>query len=76
LIEDAGDPSKVLKPAAVTITGAVEAYLSDEQSRNLSKETTKQSKTLFEKHFLSWAKHRGLSRLADVTPPELKHNRS
>jgi integrase len=76
LIEDAGDPSKVLTPAAVTITGAVEAYLSDEKSRNLSKETTKQSKTLFEKHFLSWAKHRGLSRLADVTPPELVNFRS
>jgi integrase/recombinase XerD len=76
LIEDAGDPSKVLTPAAVTITDAVEAYLSDEKSRNLSKETTKQSKTLFEKHFLSWAKHRGLNRLADVTPPELVNFRS
>jgi len=76
LIEDAGDPSKVLTPAAMTITDAVGAYLGDEKSRNLSKETTKQSRTLFEKHFLSWAKHRGLGRLTDVTPPELVNFRS
>lgn len=76
LIEDAADPSKQQQPLPTTIAGAVEAYLADEKGRSLSKETTKQSKTLFEKQFLSWAKHRGLSRLRDITPPELVNFRA
>ena len=41
--------------------------MADEQGRNLSKETTKQTKTLFEKQLLPWAKHRGLNRLRTLS---------
>jgi integrase/recombinase XerD len=76
LIEEAADPAKQCQPIPTTIANAVEAFLADEKGRNLSKETTKQSKTLFEKQFLPWAKHRGLSRLRDLTPPELVNFRA
>lgn len=76
LIEEAADPSKQRQPTPTTIANAIEAFLADEKGRNLSKETTKQSKTLFQKQFLSWTKHRGLSRLRDLTPPELVNFRA
>jgi hypothetical protein len=62
---------KAPQPVVTTIEDAVSAYLADEKSCNLSKETTKQSKTLFEKQLLPWAKHRGLIRVHDLTVPEL-----
>ena len=76
LIEEAADPAKQCQPIPTTIAKAVEIFLADEKGRNLSKETTKQSKTLFQNQFLSWAKHRGLSRLRDLTPPELVNFRA
>jgi integrase len=76
LIEEAADPTRQRQPTPATIAGAIEAFLADEKGRNLSKETTKQSKTLFEKQLLPWAKHRGLSRLRDITPPELLNFRA
>jgi nucleoid-associated protein YgaU len=75
-IEDAANPAKAAQPVVTTIENAVEAYLADENARNLSKETTKQSKTLFEKQLLPWAKHRGLIRLRDLTAPELVNLRA
>ena len=50
---------KAAQPVITTIEDAIDAYVADEKGRNLSKETTKQSKTLFEKQLLPWAKHRG-----------------
>lgn len=76
LIEEAADPAKQRQPIPTTIANAVEIFLADEKGRNLSKETTKQSKTLFQNQFLSWAKHCGLSRLRDLTPPELVNFRA
>jgi len=48
----ARDPAVQRPPVPTTIAHAVEAFLADEKGRNLCKETTKQSKTLFEKQFL------------------------
>jgi integrase/recombinase XerD len=76
LIDEARDPASQRPPVPTSIVHAVEAFLADEKGRNLSKETTKQSKTLLEKQFVAWAKHRGLSRLRDLTPPELLNFRA
>jgi integrase/recombinase XerD len=76
LIEEAADPSTQRQAIPTTIANAVEIFLADEKGRNLSKETTKQSKTLFQNQFLSWAKHRGLIRLRDLTPPQLVNFRA
>jgi integrase len=76
LIEEAADPATQRQPLPTTVANAVEIFLADEKGRNLSKETTKQSKTLFQNQFLSWAKHRGLSCLRDLTPPELVNFRA
>lgn len=51
-------------------------FMADEQGRSLSKETTNQSKTLFEKQLLPWAKHRGLNRSRDLTSAELVNFRA
>ena len=67
LMEEASDPTKLSQPVVTTIAKAVEAFMADEQGRNLSKETTKQTKTLFEKQLLPWAKHRGLNRLRTLS---------
>ena len=48
-IQEAADPMKAAQPVITTIEDAIDAYVADEKGRNLSKETTKQSKTLFEK---------------------------
>ncbi len=76
LLEEAADPNSPQRTAAPSLQQAITEYLADETARNLSKETTKQSKTLFEKQLLPWAKHRGLTRLQDVTTAELVNFRS
>lgn len=76
LLEDASDPAKPPQPKVTTIADAVDAFMADERGRDLSKETTKQSKTLFEKQLLPWSKHRGLDRLRDVTSSELVNFRA
>ena len=48
-LEDASDPAKPPQPKVTTIADAVDVFIADEKGRSLSKETTKQSKTLFEK---------------------------
>ncbi len=75
-IQEAADPMKAAQPVITTIQDAIDAYVADEKGRNLSKETTKQSKTLFEKQLLPWAKHRGLTRLRDLTASELVNFRA
>ena len=76
LLEDASDPAKPPQPKVTTIADAVDVFMADERGRDLSKETTKQSKTLFEKQLLPWAKHRGLNRLRDLTVAELVNFRA
>jgi integrase/recombinase XerD len=76
LLEDASDPAKPPQPKVMTIADAVNVFMADEKGRSLSKETTKQSKTLFEKQLLPWAKHRGLNRLRDLTSAELVNFRA
>ena len=51
-IQESADPRKAAQPVITTIQDAIDAYVADEKGRNLSKETTKQSKTLFEKQLL------------------------
>jgi len=75
-LEDASDPAKPPQPKVTTIADAVDVFVADERGRDLSKETTKQSKTLFEKQLLPWAKHRGLNRLRDLTSAELVNFRA
>ena len=75
-IQEAADRMKAAQPVITTIEDAIDAYVVDEKGRNLSKETTKQSKTLFEKQLLPWAKHRGLIRPRDLTAPELVNFRA
>src|SRR4029077_9021185 len=76
LMNDSADPTNPKTPAVTTIRHAVEALIADEAGRNLSKETTKQSKTLFENQFLPWAKLQGFIRLHDITPADLMRFRS
>lgn len=76
LLEQASDPDEQVQPLVTTISEAVAIFLADERGRNLSKETTKQSKTLFQQQLLPWAKHRGLSRVRDLTSAELVNFRS
>jgi len=59
-----------------TIVDAVDVFIADERGRDLSKETTRESKTLFEKQLLRWAKHRGLNRLRDIRSAELVNFRA
>lgn len=76
-LEDASDPAKPPQPKVTTIADAVAVFMADERGRDLSiKETTKQSKTLFEKQLLPWAKHRGLNRFRDLTVAELVNFRA
>jgi len=51
LIEEAADPSKQRQPIPTDIGNAGETFLADEKGRNLSKETTKQSKGYFRTSF-------------------------
>jgi hypothetical protein len=48
-LEDASDPAKPSQPKVTTIADAdaVDAFMADERGGDLSKETTKQSKTFF-----------------------------
>jgi integrase len=71
LLADAAEPGAPSPITAVKIADAVAAFSNDEQGRNLSKETTKQTKTLLERHLLSWSKQRGLTNLQDITATEL-----
>ena len=67
-IQGAADPMKAAQPVITTIKDAIDAYVADEKGRNLSKETTKQSKTLFQKQLLPWAKRSGLDGCAISRP--------
>ncbi len=46
----------------VTITEAVQAYLSDAEARNLAEDTRKKLATIFEKQLIAWASARGYIR--------------
>lgn len=75
-MENAADLSKPQPPPRITIEEAVRQFLTDEESRHLAKTTTAQSKTLFERQLLPWAKSCGLTYLQDLTTPELTKFRS
>ncbi len=76
LMDGSADPEKPKPTTVLAIKTAVEAFLADERGRNLSNETTKQSKTLLAKQFLPWATRNGLIRLNEITPHDLVRFRS
>lgn len=51
----------------ITITEAVEAFLEDEEGRQLRKGTTGQSKTLLQRQLMPWACQQGLRYLDELT---------
>jgi integrase/recombinase XerD len=63
LMEANADPLRQSPPEAslrIPIAEAVRDFLQDEEARQLAKTTTCQSKTLFDKHLLAWAKSQSL----------------
>jgi integrase len=64
-------PKNPIEPQRVTIRGAVEAFLDDEQGRHLRRGTTGQSQTLLNTQLLDWARECGLDYLDELTAPVL-----
>lgn len=54
-------------PRRVTIEEAIEAFLDDEEGRQLRKGTTGQSKTLLRKQLMPWARQQNLRYLDELT---------
>jgi len=59
-----------------TVEEAVQAFLQDEEARQLAKTTTCQSKTLFEQQLLAWAKSQSLVFLDQLTTAKLREFRA
>lgn len=55
------------EPERTKLSEAIKAFREDENSRNLSKETTKQSKTLLEVQMAGWAAEHGIKYLDEFT---------
>ena len=64
------------KPQRITIEEAVEAFLDDEQGRQLRKGTSGQSKTLLRKQLIPWAKEQNLQFLDELTVAVLSRFRA
>jgi integrase/recombinase XerD len=60
----------------ITIEQAVREFLEDEEARRLAKTTTCQSKTLFEKQLLKWARDESLKFLEELTTARLRKFRA
>ncbi len=60
----------------ITIEQAVGAFLRDEEARKLQKTSTSQSKTLFEKQLLDWARQQSLTFLDELTTVKLREFRA
>jgi integrase/recombinase XerD len=60
----------------ISIDDAVQQFLRDEAARQLAKTTTCQSKTLFERQLLSWARTEGLVFLDELTTANLRQFRA
>lgn len=87
LVREADDASHNLSPARsmqfvaaeikrTKLDEAVKAFREDEDSRNLSKETTKQSKTLLESQLVTWASEHGIEYLDEFTAAHASKFRS
>jgi integrase len=79
LMEVNADPLRQPLPdnsLRVTIEQAVRDFLRDEQARKLAKTSTCQSKTLFERRLLPWAKAQSLIFLDELTTAKLRDFRA
>jgi hypothetical protein len=78
IMEINADPLRPAVPEIlrVTIENAVEDFLTDEEARQLAKTTTCQSKTLFQKQLLNWAKGESISFLDELTTVRLRRFRA
>ncbi|MGA7634313.1 MAG: hypothetical protein WCB11_26410 [Terriglobales bacterium] len=79
IMEVNADPLRPVLPDVslrITIEEAVRDYLSDEQARQLAKTTTCQSKTLFQKQLLEWARDESLNFVDELTTARLREFRA
>lgn len=79
LMEINADPLRQSPPEPslrITIKDAVEAFLQDEEARQLAKTTTCQSKTLFKQQLLHWANANSLIFLDQLTTAKLREFRA
>jgi integrase/recombinase XerD len=60
----------------ITIQEAVRDFLQDEKARQLAKTSTCQSKTLFERQLLQWAKRESLNFLDELTTTKVREFRA
>jgi integrase/recombinase XerD len=76
-LEQACDPAPQRpRPAGITISDAVHAYLQDAKDRGLRDSTLSKLDTIFRKQFLTWAAKRRFTRLADLDVVALRDFRS
>jgi integrase len=78
IMEVNADPLRPTRPDSlrITIEEAVRDFLSDEQARQLAKTTTCQSKTLFQKQLLKWARSESLNFIDELTTVRLREFRA
>ena len=79
IMEVNADPLRPVLPDVslrITIEEAVRDFLSDEQARQLAKTTTCQSKTLFQKQLLEWARGESLNFIDELTTVRLREFRA
>jgi integrase/recombinase XerD len=79
IMEVNADPLRPLRPDVslrITVEEAVRDFLSDEEARQLAKTTTCQSKTLFQKQLLNWAKGESLNFIDELTTVRLREFRA
>lgn len=79
LMEINADPLRQSPPEPslrITIKDAVEAFLQDEEARQLAKTTTCQSKSLFKQQLLHWANANSLIFLDQLTTAKLREFRA
>ena len=70
-MEDVADPHKPNVQPRVEIAIAIQSFLEDEESRNLSKHTLKKSKFFFETQLMSWANRQKFVFLDQLIAAEL-----
>ena len=70
-LEDAANPYKPEVRARVTIAEAIQCFRDDEDSRHLSKNSSRKSAFFFEKQLKNWTEEQGFVFLDQLTAPEL-----
>ncbi len=79
IMEVNADPLRPVRPDVslrITVEEAVRDFLSDEEARQLAKTTTCQSKTLFQKQLINWARGESLNFIDELTTVRLREFRA